>query len=127
MTQSRTILAAAALTGLGAIMASWTVAPFEGSAHAATSVEERIELAFATVPETDADPAIEAAAVRVQKGDLLARPGCFGEKWPNFTADCVMKANGSASRPVRMVTIGYQSGEATTVLVRMPAPQLASR
>ena len=132
MTQSRKILATAALTGLGLVMTALTATPFYASARAAGQeptdfASQRIEVAFASVREIEAAPAIEAAAERVQKGDLLARPGCFGEKWPNFSAACLMASDGSAAQPVRTVTIGYRIGETTSVLVRMPAPQVASR
>jgi hypothetical protein len=65
--------------------------------------------------------AIEAAAAlaAAEKGDLGAVSSCFG--------DCLVRTDGGASRTVRTVTFGYETGQATTVLVRMPAPVVASR
>jgi hypothetical protein len=38
-----------------------------------------------------------------------------------------MGSDGNAIHPVRTVTLGYQTGDAASVLIRMPAPQVASR
>jgi hypothetical protein len=58
------------------------------------------------------------------KGDL---PRCAGQSWPNVSPECLVRADGRPAGAVRTVTVGYQAGEATTVLVRMPAPLVASR
>ena len=124
MQKSSKILAAAALVGLGAVLAG-LAAVSDGSARAvdATAASdvaaERITGAFAVaIP-------IEAGAAR--KGDLLAGPGCAGRQWPDVPAACLVTADGSSAPPVRSVTFGTQVGEATTVLLRLPANQVASR
>ena len=128
MPKSSKILAAAALVGIGAMLAGLTSAPFHGSARAveaasATDIAaDRIAAAFSALPGEVAAP-VEAA----RKGDLLVAAGCAGQKWPEIAPTCLVKADGSSARPVRSVLTSYQSGEATTVLVRMPAPQIASR
>ena len=132
MTQSSKILAAAALTGLSLTFGGLTAIPFYSSAGAVEVVGEdfatdRIAVAFDAAAQVAADPAGMAAAVRSPKGDLLAKPGCAGQNWPEIAPACLATADGSAVRPVRTVTIGYQTGDATTVLIRMPAPQVASR
>jgi hypothetical protein len=73
--------------------------------------------------------AIEAATAlaAAEKGDLGAVSSCFGQHWPNISSDCLVRTDGGASRTVRTVTFGYETGQATTVLVRMPAPVVASR
>ena len=131
MTQSSKFLAAAALTGFGLIFGGLTAIPFESSASAVEVVGEdraahRVAAAFDAAFEADVDSAV-VAAVRSRKGDLLVKPACTGQKWPEVASDCLVMADGSAMRPVRTVTIGYQTGDDTTVLIRMPAPQVASR
>ena len=128
MPKSSKILAAAALVGIGAMLAGLTSAPFHGSARAveaasATDIAaDRIAVAFSALPEEDA-----AQTVVATKGDLLVAAGCAGQKWPEIAPTCLLRADGSMARPVRSVLTSYQSGLATTVLVRMPAPQIASR
>jgi hypothetical protein len=70
---------------------------------------------------------VEVAAGPTPKGNFFDRPGCFGQVWPDITPECLVKATGAAAAPVRTVTMGYQVGEATTVLVRVPALNTASR
>ena len=130
MNQPRTILVAA-LAGLAVAVTSLSVAASKGAdpAQAGRSerAAERIAVAFAAAPETPAHPAIRAAAARTDKGDLLVPPPCAGQTWPDIASGCLVAADGTAVRPVRTVTVGYQTGEASSVLIRMPAPQVASR
>jgi hypothetical protein len=65
--------------------------------------------------------------VRAGKGDLYAPRDCAAAVWPNVDAACLTRVDGSPAQAVRTVTIGYQEGANTTVLVRMPAPEMASR
>jgi hypothetical protein len=132
MNQPRSILTAAALTSLGLIVAGLSTSPFNGSARAVEFAgddlaAQRIAVAFEAAYEVQADPSLTAAMAGSRKGDLLVPPACSGQKWPEIAPDCLIAADGTAIRPVRTVTIGYQVGDATSVLVRMPAPQIASR
>jgi hypothetical protein len=128
MPKSSKVLTAAALVGIGAMLAGLTSAPLHGSARAveaasATDIAaDRIAAAFLAVPGEFA-----AVVEPARKGDLLVAAGCAGQKWPEIAPTCLVKADGSTARPVRSVLTSYQSGDATTVLVRMPAPQIASR
>ena len=129
MNQSRTILVAA-LAGFAMTVTSVSVAALSGTASAQAPtdvVAERIAVAFAAAPRTQADPAIHAAAARMNKGDLLVPPPCAGQRWPDIAPGCLVASDGTGIRPVRTVTLGYQTGESSSVLIRMPAPQVASR
>jgi hypothetical protein len=89
---------------------------------------DRIGAAFASLDEmARPGPAITAAAVRASKGDFGAPPTCKSGVWPNIDASCLVRADGAPAHNVRTITIGYRSGENTTVLVRLPAADLASR
>ena len=129
MIQSKTFFAAATF-GLGLTVAALSLAGFGASARADAGAElaaGRIAAAFAAAPVTAPDPALQAAAARTGKGDLLLSPNCDAQSWPNLSAGCVASGHGAAIRPARNVTVGYQTDVSTIVLVRMPAPQLASR
>ena len=100
MTKSRTSFAAAALAGFAALVGCLTLVSLNGTAQAASD--------------------------QAPRGDLESAAGCLGQTWPDISADCLVSADGSPTQQVRTVTIGYQSGDDTTVLVRMPAPQVAA-
>ena len=128
MNQFRTLVTAAAAIGLSLMAAGVMAVPADGAVATGTDVSGRVSLGFTSVPaQQEIDPALNAAAVRVGKGDFLERPGCFGQVWPDITAECLSTAAEAVPLPVRTVTLGYQIGAAETVLVRTPAPQVASR
>lgn len=132
MIQSRKFVAAAILVGIALIVAGLLIVPFNASARAAASegadvASDRIGGAFAVISDREPAAEIAAAAALVFKGDLGAESICAGATWPNIDASCLARTDGSASHPVRLITIGYQSGSATTVLVRVPAGEVASR
>lgn len=132
MIQSRKIVAAAILFGLALIVAGLLIAPFNASARAAATVgpdvaSDRIGIAFASLSERTADPAMQAAAVRASKGDLGIDPACAGAVWPNIDASCLTMSDGERAQNVRMISIGYQSDASTTVIVRYPVGEFASR
>ena len=132
MIQSRKFVAAAILVGIALIVAGLLIAPFNASARAAATegtdvASDRIGGAFSMISEREPAAEIAAAAALVFKGDLGAESICAGAVWPNVDASCLARADGSAAHPVRLITIGYQSGEATTVLVRVLASEVASR
>jgi hypothetical protein len=132
MIQSRKLIAAAILVGIALILAGLVMAPFNASARAAATggadvVSDRIGGAFAIVSDREPAAEIAAAAALVFKGDLGAEAICASATWPNIDASCLARVDGSKARQVRLITIGYQSGEATTVLTRLPASEVASR
>jgi hypothetical protein len=126
MTHSKTIFAAAALVGVGVTFAALVAAPFNAPARAAASqseadiVAERIGGAFATM-DLDAKP------VRATKGDLFAAADCDSQTWPDIPARCLSSADGAPVQEARFVTVGYQTGDAETVLVRMSSSSVATR
>lgn len=130
MIQSRTFVAAAILIGLVMIAAALLAAPFNASARAAASSDgvaaDRIGAAFAALAEMESNPAIVSAAVRETKRDFGV-PNCDGAVWPNIDAACLTRVDGAPARPARLVTIGYQAGDSTTVLMRLPAAEVAAR
>jgi hypothetical protein len=64
------------------------------------------------------------------KGDLLPRSpqsACVTQAWPSVGPECLEPADGTPVRStVRMITIEQREGN-TSVLVRVPAPELAQR
>jgi hypothetical protein len=132
MIQSRIFVAAAILAGIALILAGLLIAPFNASARAAATegvdvASDRIGGAFSIASKREPAAEIAAAAALVFKGDLGAASICANAVWPNIDPSCLARTDGSASHPVRLITIGYQSGDATTILVRVPAGEVASR
>jgi len=129
MTKTTKFLAAA-LTGVAFMTTALVVAPFNSSANATAGdgySAGRIGAAFSAAQMVEPAPALMKAALRAAKGDFGGHRDCTGATWPNIDSDCLTTASGSPAHAVRTVTIGYQEGENTTVLVRMPAPAIASR
>ena len=130
MIESRKFVAAAILVGIALILAGLLLAPFNASARAATdgsdAAGDRIGAAFAMISDREPVAEIAAAAALAFKGDLGAESICAGATWPNIDASCLARADGAISQPVRLITIGYQSGDATTVLMRVPANEVAT-
>ena len=127
MTRSKKLYVAVALIGVIGAIAGRLPAPFDQSARAAdghaAAAAERIDAAFSLVqPHMP-----RSLPVRVAKGDLSVAPACAGQTWPNIAADCLVTADGSPARKARVVTVGYQSGEAESVLVRLPISEVAMR
>ncbi len=133
MIESRKFVAAAILIGLALILAGLLLSPVNGSAHAASSqpgvnvAADRIGGAFATVAGQTADPALAVAMTRAAKGDLPRNADCAAATWPNIDASCLATADGRPAPHVRTVTIGYQAGQSTTVLLRIPTAEIAQR
>jgi hypothetical protein len=132
MTHSKTIFTAAALFA-AAVTFAGLAAPFNASARAAASqtapdvVAERIGGAFATIDFDAVSPARQATAVRGTKGDLFAAADCASQTWPNIAARCLVTDDGSPAQEARFVTVGYQTGDAQTVLVRVPSSEVSVR
>ena len=127
MIRSTKFLTAAVLTGTTLAVVASVAVPFIAQARAATGTTrvdiaaERIEGAFASLQQTNVDPTTATAATRTAKGDLAIPAGCAGTTWPNIDRSCLSTADGSPAPYVRTITIGYQTGPKTTVLLRVPA------
>jgi hypothetical protein len=63
------------------------------------------------------------------KGDLLrkAQGTCASQAWPNVARECLEAANGTPARSVRMITVEQREGANTSVLMRVPSPEIAQR
>ena len=131
MIQSRKFVAAVILMGIALIIAGLLIAPFTASASAAASqsgdAADRIGAAFATLSDVSPDPALVAAAARLSKGNFGSSADCADAVWPNIDASCLATTDGAPAKHVRTITIGYQSGENTTILVRVPSAEVAQR
>jgi hypothetical protein len=128
MPKFRSLLAAAALGSSVAVAAATLLSPLAPAYAGSGSIADaRIEMAFASATAHEADGTLATAAVRAQKGDMMRRPSCADQVWPNIAPNCLVSADGATARPVRYVTIGHQSDASTTVLVRMPALEVAAR
>lgn len=132
MIQSRKLVAAAILFGLALIAAGLLVAPFNASARAAATAgdaaaADRIGQAFASLSDAEPHPALKAAALHFAKGDLEVPAHCIGAAWPNIDPSCLTTSDGAPAPHVRTITIGYEAGGNTTVLMRVPAAELAAR
>jgi hypothetical protein len=109
------------------------VAPINASPRAAARVPaldiaaERIGIAFASLPETEIDPGLVAAAARASKGDLVCAGSCAGATWPDTSMWRRLTADRSSALHVRAITIGYQTSVNTTLLVRVPLAEVAKR
>ncbi len=133
MTKSKTLFATAVIAAV-ATVGGFVAAPFHGSASAAAGyadaevVASRIGGAFALVSATvEADPQVRAAVVRAAKGDLPKSLRCVGQTWPHVESGCLITAAGTPAPKVRFITVGSQTGDSETVLLRIPADLVASR
>lgn len=105
-------------------IAAAPAAPFNASAAVApgvTSVDvvaERIGGAFASLPKTSVERA--DAVILSPKGDRRRTSDCASATWPNIDTACLSTADGSPAPHVRTITIGYQTGQNATVLLRVP-------
>jgi hypothetical protein len=63
------------------------------------------------------------------KGDrLAAHANCVDQTWPYIASTCLAASTaGSQEKRVRMITIEAREGENTSVLVRVPQAEIASR
>ena len=121
------LILAAATSAAIAAPALWGI---DTSDRAATAVEpgtvadHRIDAAFAALSGGVFDLVI-SPAVQAPKGDFA--PACSHAVWPDIDAACLATAHGGPAPHVRMIAIGYQAGENTTVLVRIPSAGTAQR
>jgi len=131
MIRTNKLFAAAAFAFIAAATAiGFLAAPFNASANAASGqidpVSDRIGAAFVVATLVDDHPTVRAAANRADKGDLGVPLACVGHAWPNVPAECLATADGAPAADARFVTLGY-SGEAQTILLRLPTTEIASR
>jgi hypothetical protein len=63
------------------------------------------------------------------KGDrLAAHPDCIDQTWPHIAPACLAASNaGLQEKRVRTITIEAREGANTSVLVRVPQAEIASR
>jgi hypothetical protein len=70
-------------------------------------------------------------SVRGSKGDSLrkAQPaGCANQAWPHIARECLTAANGTPVRSgVRTITVEQREGANTSILIRVPASEIAQR
>lgn len=131
MSKSR-IFFAALFAGFALSAVGFLVSPFSASASAAAGqpgvdlAADRIGAVFATLQDVPVDAAIAAAAIVAAKGDLEPAGVCAAATWPNIDASC-LASDGASPRPVRMITVGYQSDANSTMLVRVPETEMAAR
>ena len=104
------------LTGMSLAVAALVLVQWQGSARAASEPYNVGINAAAPVP-----PAVAAT-----KGDLLNET-CGGETWPQISAECLAAPEGETAHEVRYVTYGYQADTNTTVLIRFPSADAATR
>ena len=136
------------IAGLSAVLAAGVVNAFE-----APSAPERAPIAgqkFADrLPQSEGEIAVRRTAAETTgsvttirqaaaetraasgKGDLLrtASAGCAAQTWPNISYDCLTSADGTPMRQAaRTITVEERrDAERTSVLVRVPAAELANR
>ena len=85
----------------------------------------RITYASATLEESAGSQTVKEA-----KGGLLRdvpQRHCASQAWPNIAPECLVPAGGAQPRSVRMITVEQRSGANTSVLVRVPASEVAQR
>jgi hypothetical protein len=64
------------------------------------------------------------------KADILRAtdPACATQAWPNISRECLVAESGANIRkPARTITIEKREGQNTSVLVRVPAAEIATR
>ncbi len=104
-----------------------TNAAFAEGGTGVDMVAERIGGAFASLPQTSVERVGADAVTFPPKGDGRRASDCAGATWPNIDAKCLSTADGSPAPHVRTITIGYQAGANTTVLLRFPSADVAQR
>lgn len=85
----------------------------------------RIEWAAYTAGQGDED---QAQMRREGKGDAFAKgqqPECASQAWPHIAPECLAGSGNPARGSVRMITVEQRQGANTSVLVRVPAADLA--
>ncbi len=121
MIKTQPIIAIVAALGIAVVGAQLIGIGGAGSAAAASGA--RWSDAFG---DGKVGPAL--SSITVAKGDRLAAAAdCATQEWPNIASACLASADGSAVRASRAVTIEYRVGDNTSVLVRAPVTQVATR
>lgn len=72
-----------------------------------------------------------APVAREGKGDPLGKAphsACTAQAWPYVAPECLGRSEGGPVRGnVRVITVEQRQGDSTSILVRVPAPELAQR
>lgn len=119
MTTLRSSVLAASLLAAGFAAAALPGCQgLEEEAGYAARLEEAFRLADAAGIDERLLGTLAAAARKADR--LAAAPDCTGQTWPYAAGTCLAGA-------VRTVTVEYRPADGTSVLVRMPAAQIASR
>ena len=87
----------------------------------------RIGGAFASLPQTRAEQASADTVTLPPRGERQRTSDCASATWPNINTSCLSTADGSPAPYVRTITIGYQAGANTTLLLRFPGAEMAQR
>jgi hypothetical protein len=77
-----------------------------------------------------ADPDQTGSLKSGVKADIVRAtdPACATEAWPNISRECLVAENGGQARkPARTITIEKREGQNTSVLVRVPSAEIATR
>jgi len=120
MTTLRTSILAATLlaAGLSAAALPQVAASSQDQAQYEARLEEAFRLADGLAVDERLLARLTAAARKADR--LAAASDCTGQAWP-YAAACL-------AGTIRTVTVEYRPGDATSVLVRLPAAaQIASR
>jgi hypothetical protein len=76
------------------------------------------------VPEHTGSIKSDAKADSLRTSDA----SCAGQAWPNISRECLVAENGAQVRkPARTITIEKREGVNSSVLMRVPAAEIASR
>jgi hypothetical protein len=128
---TRSILAASVLAaGLGfAALPKGGEGAEAAGAKDQTRYSARLEEAFRDAQTAAVDEALLGTlTAAARKADRLAAPAdCAGQAWPYVAAGCLAGVEVRAAQAVRTVTVEYRVGDSTSVLVRLPAQQVAGR
>jgi hypothetical protein len=80
---------------------------------------------FTAAAEREATGTVKGA-----KSDSLRKEPaghCATQAWPHITPDCIASDGTGSRKSVRTITIEQREGSNVSVLVRVPAPEVASR
>ena len=134
MIQSRKFVAAAILLGLALIVAGLLVAPFNASARAAAGQPDPASPPTGSVALLPRSAEIDAGCRpllpprrALSKGDLEHLTEMRRRRLARHRRLLPVDGGRLAAPHVRTITIGYQAGENTTVLVRVPTDEVAER
>jgi len=130
------------IVGVSAVLSAGLVLVSEMRVDAAASTGAKVYVD--RLPQGEAAPAQPSRLIHLAGGQMDApTPGtaagkgdslraaplaCTTQAWPHVSRECLVAADGTPARAsVRTITMERREGVNTSVLVRMPAPELAQR